>query len=73
MNKWLVKNRLYFIGALTGCIAGYLYWKFIGCVNGTCLITSNPVRSAVYFAIMGALLFGIFKKENKSTGSQDQQ
>ena len=62
--KKLTEYRLYFIGALAGALAGFLYWKYIGCLTGTCAITSNPFRSTLYFALMGALLFGLFKKKN---------
>ncbi len=63
MRKFIKDNRLYIFGAIIGAIAGWLYWKNIGCSSGTCMITSSPVRSTIYFAAMGALLFGIFKKE----------
>lgn len=56
---------LYIIGAIVGGITGFVYWKYVGCVSGTCKITSSPVNSTIYFATMGALLFGIFKKEKK--------
>ena len=62
VRKVILTNRLYLIGAVTGGIGGYLYWKYIGCLSGTCAITSNPVNSTVYFAVLGVLLFGIFKK-----------
>ena len=62
--KKVAAYRLYFIGALAGALAGFLYWKYIGCLTGTCAITSNPFRSTLYFALMGALLFGLFKKKN---------
>ena len=65
MKKWIIKNKLLFIGAALGAIAGYLYWKYVGCLTGTCAITSNPVRSTFYFAILGALLFSLFKKDQK--------
>lgn len=64
MKNWL-NNKLYFIGAVAGAGGGYLYWKYIGCLTGTCAITSSPVNSTIYFAIMGALLFGFFKKEKR--------
>lgn len=63
MKKWLNDNRLYFIGAIAGAIAGYLYWNYIGCLSGTCAITSKPLNSTLYFAFMGALVFGFFKRE----------
>ena len=63
MIKWIQTNRLYWIGALAGGVSGYLYWKYIGCLSGTCGITSSPVNSTLYFALMSALFFGFFKKE----------
>lgn len=53
------------IGILAGAIAGYFYWYQVGCASGTCMITSKPVNSAVYGSLLGALLFGMFKKEAK--------
>jgi hypothetical protein len=63
MKKWIEQNKLYVIGAVVGALAGFLYWKYVGCLTGTCAITSNPLRSTVYFAFMGALVFGMFKKD----------
>lgn len=51
------------VGILTGAIGGYLYYHFIGCATGTCPITSKPLNSTIYGAVMGGLLFSIFKKE----------
>ncbi len=68
MKNWILKNKLYGIGAAVGAIASFFYWKYVGCLTGTCAITSNPIRSTVYFALLGALVFGMFKKEKlKST------
>ena len=65
MKKWFKNNALYLIGAAVGAIAGYIYWQQIGCVSGTCMITSKPINSTLYGALMGSLLFGMFKKEKK--------
>jgi hypothetical protein len=65
MKKWFSNNKLYLAGAIAGAIAGYLYWLQIGCSSGTCIITSRPVNSTLYGALMGSLLLGMFKKENK--------
>ncbi|MEP6847189.1 MAG: hypothetical protein ABI861_14350 [Panacibacter sp.] len=65
MKNWLIKNRLYVTGALLGAVGGFLYWKFVGCVTGTCAITGKPINSTLYFAVMGSLLFGMFKKEKQ--------
>jgi hypothetical protein len=66
MKKWLVRNKLYLAGAVVGAVAGFLYWKFVGCVTGTCAITSNPIRSTLYFAVVGALLFSLFQQQPKA-------
>jgi hypothetical protein len=63
MKRFINENRLYIIGSIAGAIGGFIYWKQIGCSTGTCMITSSPCRSTLYFAVMGALFFGIFKKE----------
>lgn len=65
MKKWVDKNKLYIIGALVGAVAGFIYWQQVGCVSGTCMITSKPVNSTLYGAIMGALVLGLFKKEEE--------
>lgn len=73
MKKWLKSNRLYILGALLGAIAGYLYWQQVGCASGTCRITSKPLNSTLYGALMGTLLLGIFKKEEKTTKETKDQ
>ena len=51
------------IGITLGAVAGFLYWKLVGCSNGTCMITSKPINSTLYGALMGFLVAGIFKKD----------
>ncbi len=73
MKNWFKKNMLYLIGAAAGAIAGYLYWQQIGCLSGTCMITSKPINSTLYGALMGALLLGMFKKENKKQDLKEEE
>jgi hypothetical protein len=73
MKNWIIKNKLYGIGALVGALAGFLYWKYVGCLTGTCAITSNPIRSTLYFAAVGALLFGSFKKDTPKPAIHDNK
>lgn len=65
MKKWFKNNALYLIGAAVGALAGYIYWQQVGCASGTCMITSKPINSTLYGALMGSLLLGMFKKEKK--------
>ena len=65
MKKWLIKNKLPVAGLVIGGTVGFVYWKLVGCNSGTCAITSSPRNSTIYFGIMGALLFSMFKKQAK--------
>lgn len=53
------------MGICLGAIAGFAYWKFIGCASGACMISSKPINSSLYGALMGYLIAGMFKKETK--------
>ena len=64
MKNWIIKNKLYFLGAVVGALAGFLYWKYVGCLTGTCSITASPLNSTIYFAIFGSMLFGLFTKQS---------
>ena len=44
------------IGATVGGLLGFLYYKFVGCASGTCPITSRPLNSIMYGAVMGLLI-----------------
>lgn len=52
------------IGIIFGGIIGYLYYKYVGCLTGTCAITSKPINSTLYGSLMGGLLFNLFEKNN---------
>ena len=60
--KLLRLKKIYpvFLGALTG----YLYFHFVGCVTGSCAITSSPWASTIVGAIIGASF--IRKKRNQN-------
>jgi hypothetical protein len=67
MAKFIQRHLLVLIGTLIGAIAGYLYWKWVGCNSGSCAITSRPVNSSLYGAVIGALLFSLFSKTKNET------
>ena len=55
------------IGVIIGAICGYFYYFYIGCASGTCAITSKPLNSTLYGALMGGLLFDIFIKSPRKS------
>ena len=62
MKIFLLKYWLKIVGILVGALGGYIYYVKVGCLSGTCPITSDPTNSMLYGALMGFLLFGLFKK-----------
>lgn len=60
------KNILTIVGVGLGALGGFLYWNFVGCNSGTCVITSNPVNSTLYGSLMGGLLLSSFKSDKKN-------
>lgn len=62
---YLQKYMLTIIGILMGAIAGFAYYYFVGCASGTCSITSSPINSTLYGALLGGLFLNIFQKEDK--------
>jgi hypothetical protein len=59
-NIWTWTKRL--LPVIIGGTAGYAYYYFIGCVSGTCPITSNPWISTTYGALLGFLMLPSRKK-----------
>ena len=48
VQTWMQKNKLSLIGIAVGAIGGFMYWNYIGCASGTCMITSKPINSTLY-------------------------
>ena len=52
IKAFFKKNLLTFVGLAIGAV---------GCTGGTCPITSSPVNSTLWGAVMGGLLLNLFK------------
>ena len=58
------------IGLIAGAIGGYIYYAKVGCVSGTCAITSNPWMSTAWGGAFGYLVFDMFKNKKKKDVKQ---
>ncbi len=50
--RWLVT----ILGGLVGAAGGYLYYIYVGCISGTCPITSSVLGSTGSGAVFGVLV-----------------
>ena len=55
------------LGVLIGGAIGAGLGYFGKCSSGTCPLTANPYRGAIYGAVMGALLVSMFSRVPKET------
>ena len=64
---------IHIAGAVLGSAGGFLYYYFVGCVSGSCAITSNPVISTLYGAALGFLLTVILMPDAKKKADPAQK
>ncbi len=69
--KLILKYKTTLLAMVIGALGGYLYYYFVGCASGTCAITSSPVNSTLYGAVMGGLLANSFSKPDTKTDNND--
>ncbi len=58
------------LAGVLGAAGGFAYYYFVGCASGTCPITSNPLISTAYGALVGLLLGPSPKKDKKEAGDK---
>ncbi len=66
MKEYILKNRFKILIIAAGAVAGWLYWRFIGCSTGTCPITSHWYSSSAYGMLFGWLIGDLIKPNKKS-------
>lgn len=70
MKGKISKYKLQLIFLLIGAAGGFLYWRFVGCLSGTCPIRSVWYWSTLWGAAVGYLagdfINDILKKRKKN-------
>jgi hypothetical protein len=54
-KKWTRKRLPEIIGTVIGGAGGFLYWKYVGCASGTCVIKSNWYLMIPWGMLLGYL------------------
>ncbi|MCG6187705.1 hypothetical protein [Maribellus maritimus] len=75
MKNLVEKYKVQFALAFAGAVGGFLYWRFVGCLNGTC-----PIRSVWYWSTLWGTAVGylagdfvndiLVRKKEKEGGKQ---
>ena len=53
MKEFITKHKYGILLLIPGIIAGFLYWKYVGCLSGTCPITSNWHSMVLFGGLIG--------------------
>lgn len=61
MKEFLKKHMLIIIFSTAGAAGGFIYWKYVGCLSGTCVIKSVWYLSTFYGALLGWILGSLTK------------
>jgi hypothetical protein len=69
-NSFIKKYLPEIIGALIGAAGGFFYWKYVGCVSGTCTIKSNWYLMIPWAAVLGFLAGSIAGDIIRKKGKQ---
>jgi hypothetical protein len=59
MKEFTRKHIIAIIFSVAGAIGGFLYWKFIGCASGTCIIKSVWYLTTLYGLVLGWVTGGL--------------
>jgi ABC-type uncharacterized transport system permease subunit len=52
-------------GLIIGGMVGFIYYWFVGCRTGNCIISGNPVNSVLYGSLLGLIWSIPLKKRNQ--------
>jgi len=56
MENFFKSRKLTILLTLLGALGGFLYWRYIGCLSGTCPIRSVWYWSTLWGGVMGFLV-----------------
>jgi hypothetical protein len=62
MRDFIKKHLLPIIFSVAGALGGFLYWKFVGCLSGTCIIKSVWYWSTLYGILLGYISGGLVEE-----------
>jgi len=72
MKEFLKRHLFVIISSGVGALGGFLYWRYVGCLSGTCVIKSVWYLSTLYGVGLGWILGSLtediirsFKKQKR--------
>jgi len=66
---WASPRARTILGIVLGGAAGALYGQYVGCLTGSCPLTSNPYTAGALGAVLGASLLSPGERKAPSGGT----
>ena len=73
MKDFITKHKFGFLFLIPGIIGGYLYWRYVGCLSGTCPLKSNWETMILFGALLGYFLGDILDDYIKKKNSKKDE
>lgn len=78
MIKSISDKKVQIVLTMAGALGGFLYWKFVGCNSGTCMIKSVWYWSTLWGAAVGYLVGDlisdlVLKRKLKKGGKSERE
>jgi hypothetical protein len=73
VNSRIKRNLPEIVGTVAGAVGGFLYWKYVGCVSGTCAIKSNWYLMIPWGMVLGYLVGSLAGDLIKKIMSRDKE
>ena len=73
MEEYINKHKFGFVLVIPGIIAGYLYWKYVGCLSGTCAIQTTWYTMVLFGGLIGYFIGDSIDDQIKKRKKKDDQ
>jgi hypothetical protein len=61
MKEFIRKHIITIIFSVAGSAGGFLYWRYVGCTSGTCLIKTVWYLTTLYGLVLGWVAGGLIE------------
>lgn len=73
MTNFYNRHKYGILFIIPGIILGFFYWKYVGCVSGTCPITSNWQLTVLFSSIIGFLIGDMIDDKRKKLKKEEEK
>ncbi len=66
-----IRTILKYVMIPVGAVGGYLYYAYVGCASGACVMSSDATMMTIYGGVLGYFIGGVFTPMKKQTEGEE--